>query len=87
MNEEPLKVRVEVEIRTPHAADLEKAISVDNVDVPQGIAISVYHNEENLYIIGECECVEPKRLLTLRNTLDDILVDINAAIKVLETVK
>jgi hypothetical protein len=45
MNEEPLKVRVEVEIRTPHAAELEKAISVDNVDVPQGITISVYHNE------------------------------------------
>ncbi len=87
MSEEPLRIRIEIEIPTDHAAEIEKSVSVDNVGIPEGIELKLYHGDRVLYVIAECTCVEPKKILSLRNTVDDLLVNVNAVLRVLETVK
>ncbi|MGC9105223.1 MAG: KEOPS complex subunit Pcc1 [Thermoprotei archaeon] len=87
MNDEPLKIRIEIEIPTDHAAEIERSVSVDNVGIPEGIELKVYRGDRVLYIVAECTCVEPRKILTLRNTVDDLLVNVNAVLRVLETVK
>ncbi len=79
-----MKIEVEIEVDTPHAREVEEAVRVDNVDLPQGIQLTTYHTERAIFIVAKCECDDPKKVLTLRNTIDDILTHIKTVLQVLE---
>lgn len=82
-----MKVELEIEIETPHAREVEEALRVDNTDIPEGLKLSTYHNDKAIYIVAECDCEDPKRVLTLRNTVDEILTHIRAVLQVFEATK
>ena len=75
-------------IETAHARILYEAVEPDNRDAPSHIKVSCTPEDNSL----ECEvmvegCEDPKRVLTLRNTVDDLLLALRSALEALDLLK
>ncbi len=68
------------------ARTLLRALEPDNSSVPSNIIINSVVEEKILKILIEL-IGRPKDILTLRNTIDDLLEHLNIALKVVESVK
>ncbi len=68
------------------AEALIKALEPDNTNAPSIIGINSIVEEGMLKIMVEF-IGEPEEILTLRNTIDDLLEHLNVALKVVESVK
>lgn len=73
-------------IRVHHSAsrDILKAIQPDNVIVPEWLSIDCRDLDGVLECTVRVDCRIPSRILSLRNTLDDLLRAIRVAIDVIE---
>lgn len=74
-----------VKIPTPNSLHLVKALEPDNKHTPPHLRVSCRGAGEVL----ECEvivegCRDPARILTLRNTIDDLLISVRAALDSIE---
>ena len=77
--------RVTVEVKTPYARPLLESLEPDNISPYEWLRIECREGEDALSCIVEAsECREPRKILTLRNTIDDLLAAIKAALAVLE---
>ena len=79
------KAKIEVETRYPR--DVLESIEPDNLVSPQHISIECRETGRGI----ECEiivrgCEDPKRVLTLRNTIDDILMTLRASLSVIDKI-
>ncbi len=83
------KVRIEVILKGNHRKleSLIKAIKPDNVNVPENISIKEDVHEDKAIIIVNGIVKEPKDVLRIRNTIDDLLEHLILSHKVIETVK
>lgn len=73
-----------MKIETPHAKALENALEPDNRMTPPGMKIECKGENNTLECTVEVECENPAKILTLRNTLEDMLTAIKAIIETLE---
>ena len=79
---------MEAEIRLSYRNEREaeavaKAVSPDNVEVPQGLYIETVRNGSTVYTKIECQT----RLQTLIATLDDLLACVSVAEKTFKVAK
>jgi len=79
---------LEAEIRLLYRNEREaeavaKAVSPDNVDVPQGLIIETVRNSSEVYTKVECQT----RLQTLIATLDDLLACVSVAERTFKVAK
>lgn len=58
---------------------LVKAVTPDNIDIPEGISLEVYGRGKTLTVTVKGD-IPTRRLLTLKNTLDDLLSDIEVTL-------
>ncbi len=83
------KIKTEIIISgiDPHLAEaIRKTLEPDNIGVPEGISIKIMEEEDKIRIIVEY-MGSPRNILTLRNTVDDLLEHLNIAVKAIESVK
>ncbi len=87
MNE--YKIRIEIILTNNHRQlkSLIKAVKPDNVNVPENINIEEKFYEEKAIIVIDGIVKEPKDILRVRNTVDDLLEHLILSYKVIETVK
>ncbi len=72
-------------VETPYARALAEALEPDNRSTPPHVMVSCQGGEDKVscrVMVRGCE--EPRRILTLRNTIDDLLISAKAAVDVLE---
>ena len=79
---------MEAEIRliyknSKEAQAVAKAVSPDNIEVPQGLSVETVNNGSEVYTKIECQ----KRLQTLIATLDDLLACVSVAEKTFKVAK
>ena len=81
------KCSATIKLRTPKAKVLEAAITPDNSPAPPGLEISCKAvSEHTLECRVSISCNKPRDILTLRNTLDDLLSALKVAIETLKAV-
>ncbi len=87
MNEH--KVRIEIILRDNHKRleSLIKAVKPDNASAPEDINIKEELHEDKAVIVIDSVVKEPKDVLRVRNTVDDLLEHLILSYKVIETVK
>ncbi len=73
------EARLELYVNRPE--NISKALNADNTNLPPNLSIKCWPIDENRL---ECDvtitsCKDPSKLLTLRNTLEDILLNVMAA--------
>ncbi|MEN2999888.1 MAG: KEOPS complex subunit Pcc1 [Acidilobaceae archaeon] len=73
-----------VKVSTESAAALLEAVEPDNARAPEWLQVSCRQAEGALECLVELSCEDPQRLLSLRNTLDDLLLSLRAALDALE---
>ena len=73
-----------IRIRTPYARELSLALTPDNLQAPKGIEVECEPEEEYLVCRVSVVCPEALGVLRLRNTIDDLLSNIKAALDALE---
>lgn len=71
-----MKISVRAVYETQFTKEIAESIRVDNINIPQGMEINVDSENNKLIVEVSMEIKEPKNLLTLRNTLDEIFRDI-----------
>lgn len=73
-------------IRVSHEASraLLEAIEPDNIQAPSWLSIDCKAVGSTLECRVEVDCGNPQRVLSLRNTLDDLLKAIKAAMEAIE---
>jgi hypothetical protein len=65
------------------AGALAEALRPDNLVTPPGLSVECAPQDGLLVCIVEAGCDEPGRLLRLRNTVDDLLSSLRAALEAL----
>lgn len=82
-------IHVEVDADDPKSADaIARSLNVDNKTSPQGVVASC--SASGSKIVCEVEvsgCDDPKRVLTARNTADDLILDLRAAMSSLRALQ
>lgn len=73
-----------IKIKTPYARELGLALAPDNIQAPRDIEVECKPRGEYLVCQVSVICLEPQGILRLRNTLDDLLSNIKAALDALE---
>lgn len=73
----------EVELRLEDPVALARALEPDNRAAPPGVRVEC-RGSTVLYCIVEAECRSPRGILTLRNTVDDLLQSLQAAVSALK---
>lgn len=68
-----MKIKVNITYDTPYSKDIAESIKVDNVDIPEGMSIELKYEENKIVVEVSMEIKEAKNILTLRNTVDEIL--------------
>ncbi|MCE4600687.1 MAG: hypothetical protein F7C38_03900 [Desulfurococcales archaeon] len=71
-----------IEVRTSDAIHLASALQPDNLAAPPHVAVSC--TAEGIYLVCRVTvwgCEDPKRILTLRNTIDDLFYSLKAALE------
>ncbi|MCE4625734.1 MAG: hypothetical protein F7C35_07740 [Desulfurococcales archaeon] len=77
-----------VVIETVHAGVLYEAVEPDNRGAPPHIKVSCTPKDNALECTVRVEgCEDPKRILTLRNTVDDLLLALRSALETLDLLK
>jgi len=72
-----LKISVRITYETPFAKEIIESIKVDNVNIPKGMSIYMsVENENKILIDVSIEIEDTKNILTLRNTVDEIIQNI-----------
>ncbi len=79
--------KAKIEIETHYPKNVLESIEPDNLVLPQHISIKCREKGRGI----ECEiivrgCEDPKRVLTLRNTIDDILMTLRASLSVIDKI-
>lgn len=82
-----MKARIKLSIKYKNPEILYHSLLPDNIQLPKGLSINMNYNKESLDIILEIVVNEPKDILTLRNTADEILTHINTIITTLDNLK
>ncbi|BFI76207.1 KEOPS complex subunit Pcc1 [Sulfurisphaera ohwakuensis] len=78
-----MNITVEITYDTNYAKEISNSINVDNIDIPKGMNIDISHKENKIIIKISMEITEPRNVLTLRNTVDEILQHISTIEKTL----
>ncbi|GAA5418196.1 KEOPS complex subunit Pcc1 [Sulfurisphaera tokodaii] len=78
-----MNITVEITYDTNYAKEISNSISVDNIDIPKGMNIDILNKENKIIIKISMEIMEPRNVLTLRNTIDEILQHISTIEKTL----
>ena len=73
-----------VRVETEKALALLEAVEPDNAQAPAWLRVSCSHVNGALECSVEMSCEDPQRILSLRNTLDDLLLSLRAALDALE---
>ena len=73
-----------VRVRHRASQDILRAIEADNVVAPPWLSIDCRDLGELLECIVEVDCSTPSRILSLRNTLDELLRAIRVAVETIE---
>ena len=76
-------------VRVTHEASrsLLEAINPDNINTPQWLTINCRSFQDVLECVVEVDCSSPTRILSLRNTLDELLRAIKSGINAIESSK
>ena len=72
-----MRISIKITYDTPYAKEIVESIKVDNIDIPKGMTINMLNEKENRILIEvSMEIEDNKNILTLRNTIDEILQNI-----------
>jgi hypothetical protein len=80
-------MRVSIRVESNNASVIAKSIEVDNIDLPMGMEIVTRDEGSEIVVVVTMEIKNPSDIMTLRNTVDEILQHINTLEKTLSTVK
>ncbi|MCG2909112.1 MAG: KEOPS complex subunit Pcc1 [Sulfolobaceae archaeon] len=80
-------MRVSIRVESNNASVIAKSIEVDNIDLPMGMEIVTRNEGSEIVVVVTMEIKNPSDIMTLRNTVDEILQHINTLEKTLSTVK
>ncbi|MDT7875924.1 MAG: KEOPS complex subunit Pcc1 [Sulfolobaceae archaeon] len=80
-------MRVSIRVESNNASVIAKSIEVDNIDLPTGMEIVTRNEGSEIVVVVAMEIKNPSDIMTLRNTVDEILQHINTLEKTLSTVK
>lgn len=82
-------IRVEVEADDPGGADaIVRSLNVDNASAPAGVRVScIARGPRVVCDVEVAGCDDPRRVLTARNTADDLLLDLRAALSSLRALQ
>jgi hypothetical protein len=64
-----------------------KIVNVDNINIPRGMEIKVEPTDDDLIVIVSMNIEKPRDILTLKNTADEIIQQINLVEKTLNKVR
>jgi hypothetical protein len=64
-----------------------KIVNVDNINIPRGMEIKVEPTDDDLIVIVSMNIEKPSDILTLKNTADEIIQQINLIEKTLNKVR
>ncbi|BFH72663.1 KEOPS complex subunit Pcc1 [Sulfurisphaera javensis] len=73
-----MKISIRVTYDTKYAKEIAESIKVDNINLPQGMIIETNYEKDKIIVNITMEINEPRNILTLRNTIDEILQHISA---------
>ncbi|GAB6147788.1 KEOPS complex subunit Pcc1 [Stetteria hydrogenophila] len=76
--------RAVLEVEDPHAEALARALEPDNLQAPSGVEVACRAEGRRLVCEALVDCSEPRGVLRLRNTLDDLILNLKAALSALE---
>jgi hypothetical protein len=82
-----LKISITLRIRTSQPNNVAKIVNVDNINVPRGMEIKVEPTDDDLIVIVSMNIEKPSDILTLKNTADEIIQQINLIEKTLNKVR
>ena len=72
-----MRISIKITYDTPYAKEIVESVKVDNVNIPKGMTINMYNDKDNrIFIEVSMEIEDNKNILTLRNTVDEILQNI-----------
>jgi hypothetical protein len=74
-------------IKTKYSKEILQSLKPDNINLPDNMKIFMDYNSDNLQIEIHMKIVNPKDVLTLRNTADEILMHVKTLIEVLDNLK
>ncbi|BBG24241.1 KEOPS complex subunit Pcc1 [Sulfuracidifex tepidarius] len=74
-----VSIKIEVDYDKPE--EIVRSIEVDNVDVPEGMRISSKEDANKAIIMIEMDVKEPKELMTMRNTADEIMRHVDVVVR------
>ncbi|BAF34774.1 hypothetical protein APE_1147a [Aeropyrum pernix K1] len=76
------------EITLPGGPEIAESLEPDNLQTPPWLKITCTHQEGSVACTVEVEgCHSPRRILSLRNTIDDLLRSYRAATETLEATR
>ncbi|BCU69473.1 KEOPS complex subunit Pcc1 [Stygiolobus caldivivus] len=78
-----MRISITLKVKTPYAPNVAKIVAVDNIRVPDGMDIKVESRESEVIVEVVMDIKHPSDILTLKNTADDILQQINVIEKTL----
>ena len=67
--------------------NLAKIVNVDNINIPRGMEIKVEPTDDDLIVIVSMNIEKSSDILTLKNTADEIIQQINLIEKTLNKVR
>jgi homoserine kinase len=73
-----------LEIEGPEAEALAKALEPDNLQAPEDVRVECRAEGDVLICRVSVECSDARGILRLRNTLDDLILNLRAAASALE---
>jgi len=82
-----LKISITLRIRTSQPNNVAKIVNVDNINIPRGMEIKVEPTDDDLIVIVSMNIEKPRDILTLKNTADEIIQQINLVEKTLNKVR
>lgn len=82
-----MKISITLRIKTSQPNNVAKIVNVDNVNIPKGMEIKVEPADDNLIVIVSMNIEKPSDILTLKNTADEILQQINLIEKTINKVR
>ena len=68
-----MKISIKITYDTPYAREIVESIKVDNIEIPKGMTINMNEKDNRVFIEVSMEIEDNKNILTLRNTVDEIL--------------
>lgn len=82
-----MKISITLRIRTSQPNNVAKIVNVDNINIPRGMEIKVEPTDDDLIVIVSMNIEKSSDILTLKNTADEIIQQINLIEKTLNKVR